>query len=77
MDYKWLIEAAGRDKKRLAQLSLLLAGAAVTAAQIPGRQGMEMVLEMRAAIHEIGLIMGLDKAMDQVDKAVWGTTGQG
>jgi uncharacterized protein YbaP (TraB family) len=76
MDYKWMIEAAGKDEKRLAQLSMLLAGAAITAAQMRGRQGIETVLEMRAAIHEIGSIMGLDKAMDQAVRDVWGVSGQ-
>jgi hypothetical protein len=75
-EYQWLLDAAGNDEKRLAQLSLLLAGAAMaTMASASQEQAIPMILEMRAAIHEIGIRMNID--MDKVTQAVWGTTGHG
>lgn len=76
--YKWLIEAAGDSDQRLAELSLLLAGAAMATAQsLPRKDGLPVLLEMRAAIHEISVRMGLEKEMSQAIKDVWGTSGQG
>ncbi len=81
MDYNWLVEAAGQDHQRMAQLSLLLASTAVVAVQNMTAETkpdvLKDILAMRAAMHEIGLRMGAQKEMEQIVNDVWGNTGRG
>lgn len=79
MDYNWLIEAAGNDEKRLAQLAMLLTATGIMLSQsVTADSRVEMikkVFEIRAAMHDVCARMGLD--VSQMVKDVWGTTGQG
>lgn len=76
MDYQWLLDAAGNNEQRLAQLSLLFAGAAMaTSASMSREKALPMILEIRAAMDEIAVRMDIDTS--QIIKNVWGTTGQG
>ncbi len=81
MDYNWLVEAAGQDHQRLAQLSFLLASTATVAAQTMTADTrsavVKDVLAIRAAMHEICLRMGAHKEMEQIVEDVWGATGRG
>lgn len=76
MDYMWLVEAAGQDKQRLAQLSVLLAGAGMMLAQTETAENtartVEELLAMREAMHRICSIMGAEKEMTQTVKDIWG-----
>lgn len=81
-DYRWLLEAAGQDRKRLALLAVLLAAHSLMLSQVVDESNHQRVVEelliLRRLMQEIATAAQIPQSeVNNIVRDTWGVSGSG